>query len=196
MAVSTPCPHCGAANPVGSAFCESCGKALPTSYAPGPRVVTAGTPGSSGVGRELLSDELRKKMNKSSGALLAVAIIWTVMGPVALWLEKEQMQRQNPGQVIEIYPIAYVIVFGIAAAFFGLWLWSRFQPFAAAIVGLVLFVSLWLLNIVVDPTQIYKGIIIKIIIVAVLVKAIQAGAEYRKLMAQQRPQPQRGFPVV
>jgi hypothetical protein len=183
MTVSTmQCPHCGAVNPAGSAFCQSCGKAMPTGYATGPRVVTATTAGASGVGRELLSDELRKKMKTSSGALLAVAIIQAILGPVMLWMINEQMRQQG----MELRPIAYVIVFGIAAAFFGLWIWSRFQPFAASIVGLVLYVSIWLVDIVADPTQIFKGIIVKVIVVAVLIKAIQAGAEYRKLLEQQR----------
>ena len=33
------CPHCRAANPPGGAFCESCGKALPSPYRTGPRVI-------------------------------------------------------------------------------------------------------------------------------------------------------------
>jgi peptidoglycan/LPS O-acetylase OafA/YrhL len=182
-----PCPHCGADNPIGSTFCARCGKALPAAAGSGPRVVTAGTAGASSAGRQLLSDELRKKLNKASGALLAVAIIQAVLGPVMLFMMKEQAQKQaGPGQVIEIQPIAYVMVFGIAGAFFGLWAWSRVQPYVAAIVGLVLFVSIWLLDVIADPTQIARGIILKVIIIAVLVKAIQAGGEYRKLLDQQR----------
>jgi hypothetical protein len=149
--------------------------------------VTAGTIGATAGGRELLADELHKKVKKASGALLAVAILQTIFGPVMLMMAKSQAERQaGPGAVFEIKPIAYVIVFGIAAAFFGLWAWSRIQPFAAAIVGLVLFVSLWLLDIIADPKTIAQGILLKIIVIAVLSKAIQAGAEHRKLLEQQR----------
>jgi hypothetical protein len=181
------CPHCGAGNAIGSTFCGSCGKALPAVVPGGPRVVTAGTSGATSTGRELLADELKKKMRKASGALLAVAILQTIFGPVMLMMAKADAERQaGAGAVFEIKPVAYAIVFGIAAAFFALFVWSRFQPFAAAIVGLVLFISIWLMDIIADPTMIAKGILVKIIVIAVLVKAIQAGSEYRKLQAQQR----------
>src|SRR5260221_3566506 len=80
------CPHCGAENPLGSTFCASCGKALPAMASGGPRVVTAGTSGASSTGRQLLGDELKKKMRKASGALLAVAILQTIFGPVMLMM--------------------------------------------------------------------------------------------------------------
>lgn len=182
MSVSIQCPHCGAPNVAGSQFCQTCGKALPEQYSTGPRVITADSIGASGAGRQLLGDQLKKKMKQSSGALLAVAIIQAILGPVMLYFMSEQARRQG----MEILPIAYVIVIGIAVAFFGLWIWSRYQPFAAAIVGLILYVSLWLIDIVADPTSIAKGIAVKVIIIFVLAKAIQAGSEYRKLLEQQR----------
>jgi hypothetical protein len=185
-APTQPCPHCGQPNEVGAGFCFACGKALPT-YSTGPRVVTAGTAGATAGGRQLVADELQKKVKKASGALLAVAILQAIFGPVMLMLAKSQAERQaGPGAVFEIRPIAYVIVFGIAIAFFVLWAWSRVQPFAAAIVGLVLFISIWVMDIIADPTMIAKGILIKIIVIVVLSKAIQAGAEHRKLLEQQR----------
>jgi peptidoglycan/LPS O-acetylase OafA/YrhL len=150
-------------------------------------VVTAGTSGASSTGRQLLGDELKKKMRKASGALLAVAILQTILGPVMLMMAKADAERKaGAGAVFEIQPLAYAIVFGVAAAFFALYVWSRVQPFAAAIVGLVLFISIWLMDVIADPTMIAKGILIKIIVIVVLVKAIQAGSEYRKLQDQQR----------
>ena len=74
------CPHCGALNPGGAAFCESCGKALPNLTPTGPRIVSGNQFATSTVGRELQADELHKTAKKASGALLAVAII-TVSGP-------------------------------------------------------------------------------------------------------------------
>jgi hypothetical protein len=181
MSATTQCPHCGAANPFGSQFCQTCGKALPDAYGGGgPRVVTADSVGASTAGRELLGDQLRKKMNQASGALLAVAIIQVVFGAILIFALQDQARRAGG----EIPPLAYVLIFGLGAAFFGLWAWSRFQPFAAAIVGLVLYVSVWVMDIVADPEMIFKGILLKLIIVAVLVKAIQAGSEYRKLQEQ------------
>jgi hypothetical protein len=180
------CPHCGSPNDAGATFCAACGKALPT-FASGPRVVTADTAGASAGGRQLLADELKKKMKRSSVALLVVAIVLTIFGPVELMMEKERLERQaGPGAVFVIPTLAYVITFGLAGGFFALWAWSRVQPFPASIVGLVLLVSIWGLAAVDDPSSIAKGIILKIFVIAALVKAIQAGAEHRKLIEQQR----------
>jgi hypothetical protein len=187
------CPHCGASNPAGAAFCESCGKALPTMGATGPRVVSSDAAPATSVARGLLEDDLKKQMKKASTALLIVAILQAVFGPVALMLMKSKAEQEaGPGAVMEIEPIMYVIVFGLAIAFFALWLWSRVNPFAAAIVGLVLFVSVHLLDAVADPTQLARGILVKIIVIAMLVQAIKAGLQYRKLREQQAA----GFPVA
>lgn len=192
-AADAPCPHCGELNPAGAAFCESCGKALPAAATTGPRVVSAGTAGATAAGHQLLEEDLRKQMKKASTALLVVAILQAIFGPVALMIMKRQAEQEaGPGVVLEIQPFMYVIVFGLAGAFFALWLWSRVNPFAAAIVGLVLFVSLHLLDAVADPSSIMRGILVKIIVVVVLVKAIQAGAEHRKLKKQME---QSGMPA-
>src|SRR4051812_14416515 len=127
------CPHCGAENAVGSTFCAACGKALPAVVQGGPRVVTAGTSGATSTGRQLLGDELKKKMRKASGALLAVAILQTIFGPVMLMMAKADAERQAGGGAgFEIKPGAYAVVFGIAAAVFVLFVWLGFQTVAAA----------------------------------------------------------------
>ena len=84
----------------------------------------------------------------------------------------------------------------IAAIFWGLFIWSRKQPLPAAIVGLVLYATLVVVNIVTTisnaasnhgtATQNYgignTGIgWIDIVIMAVLVQAISAGLKYRKM---------------
>jgi hypothetical protein len=178
------CPHCGAENEAGAEFCGSCGKALPRQSATGPRVLSATDGSLSASGREFVADDLKRQMNKASGALLAVAILQTIVGPILLLKAKADMEKTNPGVPIEIKPIGYVMIFGIAIAFYVLWLWSRKNPFPAAIVGLVLFVTLHLLDAVVDPATIVQGILVKIIVVVVLAKAVSAGAKYRQIQKQ------------
>lgn len=70
---------------------------------------------------------------------------------------------------------------GLFVIHVGLYLWARKAPLAAAVVSLILFVSLHIASAVVDPSQIYKGILIKVLFIAVLVKAIQAGYEIHRL---------------
>ncbi len=73
------------------------------------------------------------------------------------------------------------ISFGLCGAHVLLYLWAKKQPFPATIVALVLFVTLQLFFATQDPSSIYKGILIKIVFVSVLVKAVQAGYEVHRL---------------
>lgn len=74
--------------------------------------------------------------------------------------------------------------FGLCGAHILLYMWAKKQPFPAAIVALILFGTLVLFGAVQDPESIYKGIVLKVIFIAVLVKAVQAGYEVRKLRGQ------------
>ncbi|MEN9304420.1 MAG: hypothetical protein RL264_2849 [Bacteroidota bacterium] len=58
-------------------------------------------------------------------------------------------------------------------------IWSYWQPFIAFITGLGTYVLLNLLMIYVDPTYIYKGAFIKIIVIIALVYSIKKAKELR-----------------
>lgn len=169
-------------NPAGAAFCESCGKALPTTNT-GPRVLGAGDMPVTRAGGALVGEELQKQMKRASIALLIVAILQTLMGPVLLMVEKTKQEKANPGMVYEVSPLGYAIVFGIAAIFWALFFWARKAPLPAAITGLVVFISLHLVDAVMDPTQLARGICMKIFVIVALVQAIQAALKYRQLQA-------------
>lgn len=180
------CPHCGAMNPGTGAFCEACGKALPSSAASSPRVTTSATGfAATGAGRALQSDELNKQARKAAGALLAVAIIQAVFGALLIFV---LMPKDFPADQRNIVMVS---VFGIAAVFFALYFWARKQPLPAAIVGLALFITMHLLDAIADPAALGRGLIMKIIIIVILVQAIQAGVKHRQLQRQAA-----GFDVV
>jgi len=77
-----------------------------------------------------------------------------------------------------------VVNFVLAAIYASLGFWARANPLPAAIVGLVLFISVMVLNAVLDPTTIAQGVIVKVIVIVVLSKAIQAGAKHRKMVSE------------
>ena len=168
------CPHCGAQYVEGQRFCESCGKAVPTAAGGAPRLV--GDTPTSGAGFKLASDELHKQQKKASTALIIVAILQT-LGAILIYFVVENTRGQAP----EINHIVTGVVAAVAIGFWGLWWWSRSNPLPAAITGLVVFVTLHLVEAVMDPTSIIRGILIKIIVIVLLVSAIQAGIKYRRL---------------
>jgi len=171
------CPHCGTENSDAGAFCRQCGKALPSAAPSGPRVVTGEQVAATAVGQDLQRSQLRKQAGRAAGALFAVAVLHVIGGVVFYFLLKNNPQVE-PGAP-RILLIMNLVLAGVYA---GLGFWGRVSPLPAAIVGLVLFVSVWAVSAVLDPASIVQGIIVKIIVIAVLVRAIQAGVKHKQLL--------------
>lgn len=173
------CPHCGAES-AGGAFCESCGKALPAAMPGGPRVVSADAAPTTTVGRRMVGDELTRTQKKASGALLAVGILQLILGGILYAVVKNSPAAAENAAEINL---TLAVVIGVGLIYFALYFWAKRSPLPAAIVGLVLYLTLLLIDAVADPTSIARGIIIKIIIIVVLVRAIQAGLKHKQLLA-------------
>jgi hypothetical protein len=139
---------------------------------------------STDAGYALQTEQLAKQAKKSFGALLTVAILQTVFGAVIVAVSSNAQPiaggTQQGAEQVSVGVLS-ITVFGIATVFFGLAFWARKNPLPASIVGLVLFVSVHLLDALVDPTSIIRGILVKIIIISILVKAISAGVRHRAL---------------
>lgn len=71
-------------------------------------------------------------------------------------------------------------LWAIAGLFAALAVWAMRAPLIASAIGLVVFVLLHVLEAVADPTSIYKGILMKVIVVAVLVGAIRTALKHRE----------------
>ncbi len=191
--ISIPCPHCGQMNEAGGQFCNACGKALPSANPMAPRIVGAKEFASTSAGQKLQGDQLHATAKKASGALLAVAIIQSIVPALLLSIVASNTRGPKPDMLIPA-----IIVGAVAAVFWGLYLWSRRQPLPAAIVGLVLYGTLLAINIVTAVSNISANSSrmggggigglgigwIDIIIIVVLSKAISAGIKHRQLMIQ------------
>ena len=79
-------------------------------------------------------------------------------------------------------------IFGIgifvACLYGGLALWSKKQPFPAILTGLILYVSLWVLYIVINPVNIFSGILYKIAGLSALYYGFKAARNYENLKKQ------------
>jgi hypothetical protein len=126
---------------------------------------------------------LARQSKKAYGALLTVGILQAIFAVVIIALLKADAETPIDSQLdpnVSIGALA-VAMFGIAAMFLGLAFWAKRNPLPAAIVGLVLYITVHLLDALADPTAIARGVLIKVIIVVVLVRAISAGAKHRAL---------------
>ncbi len=169
------CTNCGTPATPDASFCESCGEAISGATPVSARKRAGGRGTMHGY-------SLKRKMHGASGALLAVAIFQTLGLLLVYYQMKDVLDvPEVAGQAQLIIAIVAVL----AVCFWGLWWWSKTNPFVAGVVGLVLYVTLQFVAALVEPSSLFKGIIIKVIIIVVLVKAVMAGAEYRRTMRAQ-----------
>ncbi len=66
----------------------------------------------------------------------------------------------------------------------GLWWWARRSIFPASIVSLTLYLTVILIDAIVDPMSLASGWLIKIFFISALAKAIRAGLSVRKMQAE------------
>lgn len=203
---AAPCPHCGAINPAGAAFCESCGKALPAAAPTAPRVVTGDTLAYSSAGLTLQADELHKQAKKAATALAVVAVL-TTLGAIIFAAILYNTPPERLEELI-ITPLDVGVNIAVAAIFWVLFVWARKNPLPPAIVGLVLYITLTVVQFIMLAIMIREareaadlapgeslpggssampgmgGIWIRIFIIIMFVQAIQAGVKHRKLKRQ------------
>jgi hypothetical protein len=147
-----------------------------------PRVVEGADLAASAGGRQLQSTELHRKARSASGALLAVAILSTIGLGLVFYLLRDALDDPAIRQTALIMLISQAV---IAVAYWGLWIWSWSNPLPAAIIGLVIFLTLIVVNaLAVGPQSIIQGALIKVIVIIVLARAIQAGVQHRALQQQ------------
>ena len=79
--------------------------------------------------------------------------------------------------------MATLIAGGILAiVYLVLGYWSQQKPLIALVLGLLVYVTNMVINAIIEPETIYKGIIIKVVIIAFLIKGINSAMELRKSM--------------
>jgi len=69
----------------------------------------------------------------------------------------------------------------IGIVFFLLGLWTKSKPYTAILIGLILFVSLHVIEAIAEPSSIGKGIIMKVLVIVYLVKSINDAKEAQEM---------------
>ena len=180
------CPHCGQDNPLNAAFCEACGKALPT-QSKGPRIIEGASLANTTGGQKLQSDELAMKARSGSGALLAVAILSTLGVALVAFVVTDVWNDPEIGGTARTMLVSQIV---LTFAYWALWVWSRQRPLPAAIVGLALLLMLFVANaIAFGPFALMQGMLLNLVIGMVLVRAIRAGMQHQDLQQKMGKRP-------
>jgi hypothetical protein len=163
------CPKCRAELLAGAKFCEACGArigGMPDVHARARSRQKART-----------SDNLAKNQKDARRYILLVAIIQTGLAGFVLWLSSRNSLSQ-----------ASPLVWGLLAVglcFWGCWFWARSNAFAATLTALILYATLILADLAVDPASILRGVIFKVLIVLGLIKGVRSALAARMAAADE-----------
>jgi hypothetical protein len=72
---------------------------------------------------------------------------------------------------------SFAITTLVAVIFLALGFWTKAKPYTAIIYALIVYILLWVGDCVFDPTYIYKGILLKIIVIVYLAKGLKDARE-------------------
>lgn len=150
------------------------------------------------------------KMKKAAVAILIVSILFFIGGTffgLKAWSDAQEPLEQlsanfepseeivlDDGEVVTASELGsmirgevamiFVLLYGLAAIMLGLFFWARKSPLPATISALSVYVVVLAIDAAFDPTTIYRGIILKVIIIAMMFGGISAALKERA--AEQR----------
>lgn len=150
------CPSCETQNPYSAQFCKKCG--------------AAADPDSQAV----YEGRIKPALDKARNGIFIVGALYVVGGMLMSALSSMQGTGEDVGLIMGVN-------IALALIHVGLGIWAKKAPLAAAVTAMVLFITVHLVNAILDPATIVQGILIKVIFISVLISAIKAGLEAKKL---------------
>ena len=171
---ASACPHCQAHNDETAAFCAHCGRAVPAPAPAGPRIVSSKEGPLTSPGRRLQAEPLAARAVAVAVSLFVTAGLLTVA--TVIFLVSAYLKSNEA--FINVDPTLIVLSAVLIGSYIGLGCWARTSPLAAALVGLVLFLSNILASVAINPWSILQGIIIKLIVITLLIQAVALAAKH------------------
>lgn len=127
------------------------------------------------------SDEIRKRVRGARIALMFVGVLslgFLVFQTVQLFDELDRY-----GLSFSDLPAVSYLLFALgyagALTYIVLSFVAKTRPYGASLAGLIIYLVDVALGGMLEPETLYKGIVIKVIIIVVLARAVKAGLDYR-----------------
>lgn len=148
------CSSCGADIPTDERYCSACG--YDTHH------------------DDRIEAELMPRLRQARGWILAVGIIYVLSAILQVTVLGRGLSSADATFLLALNGALFVV-------HLALWWWARGAPLAAAVVALCLFASLQVVNAAVDPSTLWKGLILKALFLVALVQAVRAGMQVHRL---------------
>lgn len=162
------------------------------------------------------SAERQERIGRARKWLLAVSILTFITGIVFYFIQKEAVEKQHRDaerQMEGMDPaerdarlktvigmtweeavahdrgavrLLLYINLGLGGVYLLLWRWALSNAFAAALVALLLFVTVHVVNAIVEPKSLAQGWLVKIFFTAALLKALNAAYQERQISRAER----------
>jgi hypothetical protein len=163
----TECPFCAEPIEPGDAFCTHCGFPIMGSDEEQRAYRTK---------RWVKEDELgemKRRVRQASNTMFGLAVLFFLAG---LYYYGMLRLYQNPGSILLINWI-------VAAVYIGLGLWSRTQPAAAIVSGLIFYAIVTVLSIIDNPDSLLSivGLVLKLIIIALLINGMNSAYKAERI---------------
>jgi hypothetical protein len=168
-----------------------------------PELGRFGRPNSAGLGS--LAQSAREKHLRTARRILIAIGVLMVLGQAAMYfletsqidaeIQKEIRQQGLQGQVTaeeiqefkqesqRVLLVVHAAAMLLGAVFIVLGVLVEKSPVAITATALALFLGREVIFAVIDATNLYRGIILKVIVIVVLVKALQAATAYQREQA-------------
>lgn len=175
------CRKCRSVESAEQTYCTNCGEPLKGAMKTS-RTRTSG----SGLG-SLVDDQHRKHIRRARIAIMFVAVV-TLLFAIFKWymLEKEIAEVQASSYMVVDQAVVAQnrliigVTFAIGLIFMSLFFWAKTNPFGAALTALIIYITDLIVSVGLDPKNLARGLLVKIIIIIVLANGVKSGLAYKK----------------
>ena len=128
-----------------------------------------GIPGDPGPGNASKSSERQETgAYKAANALFVAAALIFVWSIIAIITNNSY---GPPVMMLHLLEAGMLVVLGFL---------SKKKPFSSLIIGLILFIALWVVTAAMDKSNLYSGIIVKIFVVIYMLRALPDARRYER----------------
>lgn len=177
------CRKCKSVESVDQAFCSSCGEPLKGAMKKN-RAHSHSTGSALG---SLVDGQHRKHIKHAGIAILVVAGVTIFLAIFQYYMLDREIEKveADPRQyvkqeIVDEIRLQIKVTFALGCVFFLLFLWGRYNPFGATLTALIIYITSTIAAAGIDPKNLAKGIVVKIIIIMILAKGVKSGLAYRK----------------